>query len=113
MGNHSLFGNGVPLSHLTGPAFLCCRSEAFVHGASPFFFCRSGNQQYSGSAWHGWSLAMLCLEGAGTVFRSLRPPCHVTSQLPFSSPAEALLGAGRSPGWARERFRRIKLLGKR
>merc|ERR1712187_993291 len=34
--NHSLFGNGVPRSHLTGPAFSCCRSEAFVHGASPF-----------------------------------------------------------------------------
>merc|ERR1712061_228555 len=28
----------------------------------------------SGSAWHGWSLAMLRLEGAGTVLRSLRPP---------------------------------------
>merc|ERR1712066_839260 len=38
--------------HLTGPAFLCCRSEAFVHGASPFCFA----VQYSGSAWHGWSL---------------------------------------------------------
>merc|ERR1712242_140560 len=37
-------------------------------------------------------------------------PGYVTSQLPFSSPAEAVLGAGRSPGWAGERFRRMKLL---
>merc|ERR1712217_858046 len=34
-------------------------------------------------------------------------PGHVTSQLRFSSPAEVLLVAG----WARERSRRIKLLG--
>merc|ERR1712066_1117524 len=47
--------------HMGGPAFLCCRSEAFVHGASPFCFA----VQYSGSAWHGWSLAILRLEGAG------------------------------------------------
>merc|ERR1712039_869523 len=85
----------------------------------------------SGSAWHGWSLAMLRLEGAGFWLSmawvepghaslggcwhgaQIAPtPGHVTSQLPGSSPAEALLGAGRSPGWARERLRRIKLLGK-
>merc|ERR1712039_424160 len=46
----AFFGNGLALSHLTGPAFL---------------FSRSGYQQDSGSAWHGWFPAMLRLEGAG------------------------------------------------
>merc|ERR1712039_171929 len=47
----------------------------------------------SGSAWLGWSPAMLRLEGAGTALRSLEGRSDVvTSQLPFSSPAEALLG---------------------
>merc|ERR1712151_668418 len=30
-----------------------------------FLFSRSGDQQDSGSAWHGWFPAMLRLEGAG------------------------------------------------
>merc|ERR1711920_8502 len=47
---------------LTGPAFL---------------FCRSGYQQ--GSAWHGWSLAMLCLEGAGFwLIMAWAEPCHAS-----------------------------------
>merc|ERR1712187_180195 len=33
--------------------------------ATAFSACRSGYQQDSGTAWHGWFLAMLCLEGAG------------------------------------------------
>merc|ERR1711920_656300 len=76
------------------------------HGMGGAWPCFAWRVLDSGSAWHGWSLAMLRLKGNGAQFAPT--PSHVTSQLPVSSPAEALLGAGRSPGWARELFRRRK-----
>merc|ERR1712190_240421 len=93
------------------------------HGMGGAWPCFAWRVLDSGSAWLGRSPAMLRLEGAGFwlsmawvepghaslggcwhVAQIAPTPGHVTSQLPFSSPAEALLGAGSSPGWARERF---------
>merc|ERR1711948_127271 len=72
------FGNGVALSHLTGPAFFFpdlainrILAQLGIGGSRPCFAWRVLD---SGSAWHGWSLAMLSLGGAGAVLRSLRPP---------------------------------------
>merc|ERR1712217_409488 len=44
------------------------------HGMGGAWPCFAWRVLDSGSAWDGWSLAMLSLGGAGAVLRSLRPP---------------------------------------
>merc|ERR1712066_1224762 len=90
-GHASLGGCWILAQHGMGGACLCAGFWLSMAWVEP-------GHASLGGCWHGLQIAPT--------------PCHVTSQLPFSSPAEALLGAGRSPGWARERFRRIKLLKK-